>query len=293
MRLNADPLISLWLDQPEARNTELVGGKAASLASLATVKRVPPGFCISSKAYEEWGKQAINGRGLAQELCDSVHSMYSELESRTGVCRVPVAVRSSAVDEDGSGDSFAGLHDTYLNVVGPDAVTAAVVKCWASLTSPRALNYRTSRGLDIGAARMGVVVQQLVPADVSAVVFSANPITGDTGEALINANYGLGESVVSGMATPDTIVVRKSDLSQQSVTIGAKEFMSVRTDAGAAEVPVPRILRAQSALSADQIHEIAQLAIDLERHCGWPVDVECAIHNSTLYMLQCRPITTL
>lgn len=293
MRLSANLLTSLWFDHPEARNTELVGGKAASLATFASVKRVPPGFCISSKAYEDWGAQALNGHGPVQELRDTVHHMYSQLESRTGMNRVPVAVRSSAVDEDGSGDSFAGLHDTYLNVIGPDAVTEAVVKCWASLTAPRALNYRKSRGLDIATARMGVVVQQLVPADVSAVVFSANPITGDTNEALINANYGLGESIVSGMVTPDTIVVQKSDLSQQSVTIGAKESMSVRTETGSEEVPVPRIMRAQSALSADQISEIAQLAIDLERRCGWPVDVECAIHNSTLYMLQCRPITTL
>jgi pyruvate,water dikinase len=293
MQLRTGSLTSLWFDHPEALKTELVGGKAASLAALATVKRVPPGFCISSKAYEAWGAEALNGHGPVNELRDTVRSMYAELESRTGVAGVPVAVRSSAIDEDGSGDSFAGLHDTYLNITGPDAVTAAIVKCWASLTSPRALDYRKSKGLDIVSARMGVVVQQLVPADVSAVVFSANPITGDTGEVLINANYGLGESVVSGMATPDTISIQKSDLSRQSVNIGAKEFMSVRTGSGTEEVPVPRIMQSQPALSEKQAREIAELAIDLERHCGWPVDVECAIHNSTLYVLQCRPITTL
>lgn len=293
MRLETGRLTSLWLDHPEARKIELVGGKAASLATLASVKRVPPGFCLSARAYEVWGAEALNGSGPARELCDAVHRMYSELESRTGADGVPVAVRSSAIDEDGSGDSFAGLHDTYLNIAGSDAVTAAIVKCWASLTSQRALDYRKSKGLDIVSARMGVVVQQLVPADVSAVVFSANPVTGNTNEALINANYGLGESVVSGLATPDTITVQKSDLSRQSVVIGAKEFMSVRTDSGTEEIPVPRIMQSQPALSTEQVCEIAQLAIDLERHCGWPVDVECAIHNSTLYLLQCRPITTL
>ncbi len=293
MQLRSDPLTAVWFDHPEARKVELVGGKAASLANLASVQRVPPGFCLSVKAFEVWGAQALSGGAPAIELGKTVRDLYSELESRTGVRDVPVAVRSSAIDEDGSGDSFAGLHDTYLNIVGPEAVIDAVVKCWASLTSPQALQYRESKGLQVDSARMGVVVQQLVPADVSAVVFSANPITGDTDEVLINANYGLGESVVSGMATPDTITVRKSDLSQQSVVIGAKEYMSVRTDTGTEEIPVPRIMQSQPALSAEQVSEIAQLAIDLEQHNGWPVDVECAIHDSALYLLQCRPITTL
>ena len=293
MRLSSGPLTSLWFDHPEARNTERVGGKAASLAALASVKRVPPGFCVSADAYDAWGARALERGTPGEELRDIVRGMYSELEARTGVPGTPVAVRSSAIDEDGSGDSFAGLHDTYLNIIGAESVTDAIVKCWASLTSQRALDYRKLRGLDTDSARMGVVVQQLVPADVSAVVFSANPITGSRDEALINANYGLGESVVSGMATPDTIIVSKSDVSQQSLAIGAKEFMSVRTESGTEEVSVPRIMRSQPALSQDQAAEIAQLAIDLERHCGWPVDVECAFHDSILYTLQCRPITTL
>lgn len=291
--LGIDPLSALWFDHPEAQRLELVGGKAASLARLAVDQRVPPGFTLSTKSYEIWGATTIGTGNIAPEFVNAVEELYAELEIRTGVMAVPVAVRSSAVDEDGTGDSFAGLHDTFLNIVGADAVMGAVVKCWASLNSPQALQYRKSKRLDVEAARMGVVVQQLVPADASAVAFSANPISGDRNEILINANYGLGESVVSGMATPDTIILQKSDLSQQSLTIGPKEYMSIRTDHGTEEKPVPRSMQAMPALSPAQVTEIAQLAVELEQRNGWPVDIECAFHNGLLYLLQCRPITTL
>lgn len=293
MQLPTNPLAALWFDHPDAQQLELVGGKAASLAKLAEAQRIPPGFILSTKAYDEWSHQSLDDGIPAPELGAAVREMYTELESRTGVNNVPVAVRSSAIDEDGSGDSFAGLHDTYLNVIGTEAVARAIVKCWSSLKSPQALHYRESKGLDVESARMGVVIQQLVPAEASAVAFSANPITGETSEVLINSNYGLGESVVSGMATPDTIIVQKNDTSQQALTIGAKEFMSVRTLHGTEEQHVPQLLRSQPALSSEQVSEIAQLAINLERSTGRAVDIECAFHDGLLYLLQCRPITTL
>ncbi len=140
---------------------------------------------------------------------------------------------------------------------------------------------------------MGVVVQQLVFADVSAVAFSANPINNNRNEVLINANYGLGEAVVSGLVTPDTIVVDRNDLSKQSLTIGAKEKMTVRTENGTEEKKVPRIMQGMAVLTDTQATEIAELVINLENRNGWPVDVELAIHDSQLYLLQCRPITTL
>jgi phosphoenolpyruvate synthase/pyruvate phosphate dikinase len=178
-------------------------------------------------------------------------------------------------------------------VIGSDSVVEMIIKCWRSLGNEHAIDYRKANGLDIDSAQMGVVVQQLVFADVSAVAFSANPISGERSEVVINANYGLGEAVVSGLATPDTIVLQRSDLSQQTVTIGAKEIMTVRTDNGTDEKPVPRIMRGMQVLTEAQATEIAQLVVNLEEHNGWPVDVECAIHDSQLYLLQCRPITTL
>ncbi len=274
-----------------ADNVSLFGGKAASLARLGSAGRIPPGFSLSVNEYQCWADSGSDE--MPPQIVQDIHRAYEALERISGVIDVPVAVRSSAVDEDGIGESFAGLHDTFLNIIGADRVVDAVIRCWRSLGNKHAIDYRVENGLDIESAQMGVVVQQLVFADISAVAFSANPVSGERNEVLINANYGLGEAVVSGLATPDTIVINRDDLFQQSVTVGAKEIMTVRTEFGTDEKPVPRIMQGMPVLTEDQAKEIAELVISLENHNGWPVDVECAIHESQLYLLQCRPITTL
>jgi pyruvate,water dikinase len=216
------------------------------------------------------------------------------LASRCGVpFDVPVAVRSSALDEDGDLTSFAGQHETELNVVGIEAVLGAVARCWASGRTERALTYRRRQGLEVKGVRLAVVVQQLILADISAVVFSANPVTNDRNEVVVTASWGLGESLVGGTATPDTWVVRKEDLGVLDEQVGAKERMTVAVDGGAREVPVPRLLREKLSLSRAQVAQLARLAVDLEARMGWPVDVEVAYFGEHLYLLQCRPITTL
>ena len=280
-----------FFNDPGADDVALFGGKAASLAKLGSKGRIPPGFSISVDSYSSWVDDGNDQ--MPPDVSAEIKQAYGALERTCAVIDVPVAVRSSAVDEDGIGESFAGLHDTFLNVIGADPVIEAVIKCWRSLGNQHAIDYRVANGLEVESARMGVVVQQLVFADVSAVAFSANPIDGNREEVVINASYGLGEAVVGGLVTPDTIVIKRSDLSQQSLTIGAKERMTVRTENGTDEKPVPRIMRGMPALSEDQATEIAELVVSLEKHNGWPVDVECAIHDSQLYLLQCRPITTL
>jgi phosphoenolpyruvate synthase/pyruvate phosphate dikinase len=219
----------------------------------------------------------------------------------TGQDQPAVAVRSSAVDEDGADTSFAGQHDTYLNIVGAEAVCEAVLRCWASAKAPRVLEYRRQHGLPVDGARIAVLVQQLILADVAGVVFSANPMTGRLGEVVINASLGLGESVVGGSVTPDTYVV--STESSPVDTPGAwevrqrglaeKRRMTVAVAGGTREVDVPRLLWSRPSLQDAQIVEMARLAHDLERAMGWPVDLECAYRNDVLYLLQCRPITTL
>ena len=281
----------LFFDDPGADDVLLFGGKAASLAKLGSAARIPPGFSISVDSYSSWFDDGSDQ--MPPDVSAEIKEAYKVLERTSAVIDVPVAVRSSAVDEDGIGESFAGLHDTFLNVIGADPVIEAVIKCWRSLGNQHAIDYRVANGLEVESARMGVVVQQLVFADVSAVAFSANPISGNREEVVINASFGLGEAVVGGLVTPDTIVIKRSDLSRQSLTIGAKESMTVRTENGTDEKPVPRIMRGMPALSEDQATEIAELVVSLEKHNGWPVDVECAIHDSQLYLLQCRPITTL
>ena len=138
-----------------------------------------------------------------------------------------------------------------------------------------------------------MLVQQLVASDVAAVVFSANPITGSRDEIMINASWGLGESIVGGTVTPDTFVVRKSDLAITSRTIAEKQRMTVSASGGTHEVDVPRFLRAQASLNDQQVVEMAKLAMTLEGTMEHPVDIECAYAGGELHLLQCRPITTL
>ena len=153
--------------------------------------------------------------------------------------------------------------------------------------------YRQRQGLATTAMQMAVLVQQLIPADSAAVVFSANPVTGNQAELVINASWGLGESIVSGAVTPDSWVVRKGDLTAVAVRLADKQTMTVPTPGGTGQRPVPRWLRTQPSLTLDQCLELAQLAVHLERTMGWPVDLECVYRGGLLYLLQCRPITAL
>jgi pyruvate,water dikinase len=141
--------------------------------------------------------------------------------------------------------------------------------------------------------QLAVLVQQLVASDVSAVIFSANPITGNREEVMINASWGLGESIVGGTVTPDTFIVRKSDLAVFERVITEKQRMTVSASGGTHEVEVPRFLRKEASLNDAQIIEMASLAMTLEATMAHPVDVECAYAGGELYLLQCRPITTL
>jgi pyruvate,water dikinase len=286
----------VWLGEPAAEIRAFVGGKVAPLSRLAAQLQVPPGFCLTTRAHD-LAEGQTEGAALPQALRRQVAAAYRRLAERAGIARPAVAVRSSAVDEDGADASFAGQHDTYLNIVGEEAVCDAIVRCWASAGAPRALEYRRQHGLATDSARIAVLVQQLVLADVAGVVFSANPLTGRRDEVVINTSWGLGESIVGGSVTPDTYVVRAAGApaSWQIAERGLaeKRRMTVAVAGGTREVDVPRLLRHQPSLEDRQIVEMAHLARELERTMGWPVDLECAYRDDVLYLLQCRPITTL
>lgn len=269
-----------WLNMPDCRDPARVGGKAANLGRLAAAHPVPPGFCLAASE--------ASARPSVAELADA----YARLGDRCGTPHPRVAVRSSAVDEDGALASFAGQHESYLNVVGVEAVAEAVQRCLESAHTERALHYRRSHNLREEAG-VAVLVQQLVLADVSAVVFSADPCTGARDRIVINATWGLGESLVGGTVTPDLYVVDKRSLTTLEQRIAEKVLMTVVSPEGTREVPVPRCMQSESALTADQILALAHLARTLEETQGWPVDLECAFQNEHLYLLQCRPITTL
>ena len=275
----------LWLGDPKSFDAGLVGGKAANLSRLARLyHRVPDGFSLPVTVMDE---------AHPLDLRDEITRAISDLMACHSLDDFIAAVRSSAVDEDGATASFAGQHETYLNIVGAESIIQAVIRCWESARSEHALDYRRQQGLSVERPQIAVLVQQLVASDVSAVVFSANPITGNRDEIMINASWGLGESIVGGTVTPDTFIVSKSDLAITSRTIADKQHMTVSIVGGTHEVEVPRFLRAQASLNDEQVVEMAKLALTLEATMEHPVDVECAYAGGELYLLQCRPITTL
>ncbi|WP_367127385.1 PEP/pyruvate-binding domain-containing protein [Saccharothrix sp. HUAS TT1] len=276
-----------WLGEPGAsQDPATVGGKAANLSLLAARFTVPPGFCVVGASTDGEPPSTDGEPALAE---DAIRAAYRELSHGAG--DVAVAVRSSAVDEDGEDASFAGQNETFLNVRGAAAVIAAVRDCVASFGSERARSYRRQRGLGDVPRRYAVLVQRLVVADVAGVAFSVDPVTGDPDHVLINAAWGLGESVVGGAVTPDTYLF---DTTADAVVprVAVKEVMTVATPGGTAEVRVPERLREHPCLDDAAVRTTARLAVDLEKAMGRPVDVEFAWAGDRLHLLQCRPVTT-
>ncbi|HEX5502970.1 MAG TPA: PEP/pyruvate-binding domain-containing protein [Thermomicrobiales bacterium] len=283
----------VWLGEPACADHALTGGKAAALSALVAVGNVPPGFCLTATAAARWWPLVGDDGAAPPGLRPALAAAYRALAARCGEDAPPVAVRSSATDEDGATASFAGQHESYLNVVGADDVADAVARCWRSGRSERAVAYRRQNGLPPPPAGLPVLVQQLVVADASAVAFSTNPVTGDHGEVVIDAAWGLGESLVGGTVTPDTFVVRKADLAITARHPAEKRAMTIPAAAGTRAVAVPRFLRHAPALDDAQVLAIARLALALEARCGHPIDAECAYREGQLYLLQCRPVTAL
>ncbi|MEU7898872.1 PEP/pyruvate-binding domain-containing protein [Nonomuraea sp. NPDC049152] len=296
-----------------------VGGKAANLGELTRAGLpVPTGCCLTTEAYH----RVAEGTGLKDVIAelamtevadtatlaelagrarallleapvpDEVREAVDEAYARLGD-RVPVAVRSSATAEDLPYASFAGQQDTYLNVVGPEAVRDAVRRCWASLWTDRAVAYRASNGIDHAAVRLAVVLQWMVDAEVAGVMFTANPVTGRRHEAVIDAAPGLGEAVVSGAVNPDRFVV---DMASGRITergIGDKR-VSIRSLPGGGTERTELGGTREACLTDTQVRELSALGRKVEDHYGAPQDTEWAIDaDGALWLTQARPITTL
>jgi phosphoenolpyruvate synthase/pyruvate phosphate dikinase len=275
-----------WLGEPHANEPAVVGGKAASLSRLAAGYRVPPGFALTARAL------GLAAPDLARGVVPlPLRAHIAEAYGALGEGRV--AVRSSAIDEDGDAHSFAGQHETFLNVEGVDPIAEAVVLCFASAFTARALDYRLHVGLPVDHIGLAILVQSQILADSAGVVFSANPITGSLDEIVITMSYGLGESIVGGTTTPDTFIVRKCDLAIVSRTIGEKRLMTVPVPGGTRELETPAFLRDLPSVTDELVLELAALALRLEADQGAPVDIECAVKGTDVYLLQSRPITTL
>lgn len=206
-----------------------------------------------------------------------------------------VAVRSSANAEDLPEQSFAGQHDTYLNIHGGNELLEAIRNCWASLWNASAIGYRNLHDVSHGDVRMAVVVQVMVPAEVSGILFTANPTTGERSELIVNASFGLGEAIVSGQVTPDTFVVDRDSGSLKESHLGTKhERTTVSNDQGVNSEPVPQAERDLPSLSVDELKRLTELSLRTEKLFGGiPQDIEWAISEDHLYLLQARPITRL
>jgi hypothetical protein len=283
---------------------------------------VPGGFHVTASAYRRYvdenklqgrildlAKPEITGRTVSFDAASAaIQALFEEAESSAAIVSEirqayvglggdgpAVAVRSSANAEDLPDMSFAGQQDTYLNVCGEEALIAAVHRCWSSLWTPRAISYRHQMGIDQDAVAMAVVVQLMVPSDVSGILFTANPATGERSEMIVNASFGLGEAVVGGQVTPDTYVVDRESRVAKETTIGAKEQKIVSDgDHGTRFEDIAESERIKSSLSEEALEELVSRALDIEQlFDGVPQDIEWAISDGTLWLLQSRPITNL
>ena len=279
----------VWLGDNASHDPRCVGPKAAHLSRLVGAYCVPAGFCLSADAYRRAGPLGC----VTPELRRAVTEAYERLASLSGVAQPRVAVRSSAVDEDGPLASFAGQHETLLNVIGVDALLEAIEHSWASARNEQALAYRKQHGLSVDDIGLAVLVQLLIMSDVSGVMFSANPVSGRREELMVSASWGIGESIVGGTVTPDTWILQRDTLELLAERLGDKRRMTVAISDGTREVDVPRRMHHQPSLSISQVQEVARLGQRLEALKGWPVDIEFAYAGGQLYLLQCRPITTL
>jgi len=304
-------------------DTSLVGGKGANLAKLSAAGfPVPPGFCITTKAYEEFIQHAglkekistvietsdpfrleqmqkhgahIRQRILESKVPQEIHNAL--LTAYRGFPReknqdLSVAVRSSATTEDLSSHSSAGQHDTYLNISRQSEFLQCVKKCWASLWTNRAIAYRTRNAIDQTTASMAVIVQQMIPSDVSGITFTVDPVTRNRNELIINASWGLGKSVVSGRVSPDEYTVRKDTLAVTEKKISNKIVMSVPGKGRTQETPVPSKKRRKPCLPDKHVQRLASLGKRIEDLFHAPQDIEWGIHKDRIYILQSRTITT-
>lgn len=304
-----------------------VGGKAANLGELIGAGfPVPPGFVLPAadhlaaladagvhedvaRLYGEVLAAAAADPGALDALCGrlvdvarsapvppglatAVRAAYAQLPDPDGNGAV-VAVRSSAVGEDGADDSFAGMNATFTNVRGADALLARVVDCWASAYTPRVVAYRSERGLT-GEPAVAVVVQEMVPAQRAGVAFTADPSSGRTDVVVVEAAFGQGEVVVSGAVEPDTYEFAADGVRLTSLRVGHQTHEIVRGRDGADLTVELDPERAHArVLSDDEAGAVARLALRVQSHFGVPQDVEWAMVGRQLFLLQSRPITTL
>lgn len=313
-----------WFDEiPNGELAMAAGGKGASLCRMSRAGLpVPGGFIVRSEmfnAYMEanglWDyvfekletidfssdasliavsaeiRRKIIDCPVPQEMAEDIVKHYTQI----GSGREPVAVRSSGTAEDLDDASFAGQQETFLFVIGNDDVVKFIKECWASLYNDRAIFYRREKKFDERSISIAVVVQRIVSAQKAGVMFTSNPITNDYNTVVLEAAWGLGEAIVSGIVTPDNLWIDKRTGEVTTEYISEKETMVVRLSerGGTKEEPVPEELREAPVLTDDERNKLVELARKIEDFYKKPEDIEWAIVDGQVYLLQSRPITTM
>ncbi|GIV96247.1 MAG: phosphoenolpyruvate synthase [Herpetosiphonaceae bacterium] len=274
----------LSLDEITAEDGDLVGSKALRLAELRQVGvAVPPGFVITNAAY---ALVRETPGGMPIELQQAIADAYAALGDH-----VAVAVRSSASAEDSHGASFAGQYSSFLNIIGIKALLEHIAACWASLYEEHAVHYRSSKGIDEQVA-MAVLVQQLVPAEAAGVMFTLNPLSGLEEELVIEASWGLGEALVSGLVTPDRYLVDRDQGVVRERTIAEKRLQIAAGAQGTVKHEVTPERRTIAVLDDQQILSLAALGEQIQAHYGAPLDIEWALSGGRFFILQARPLTS-
>ena len=322
-----------WFDEIGKEDVGIVGGKGANLGELTSFGLpVPPGFCVTAEAYTKFIKYAeldevvkflmeavdvenvddltnvskeiqtkIKEKDFDPELEEEILRAYREFSENIGVKDPEVAVRSSATAEDLPDASFAGQQDTYLHISGEEELLNHIRDCFASLWTSRAIYYREKQNYDHFDVALSVVIQKMVNSEKSGVMFTANPINNSTDEMMINASYGLGEAVVSGIVTPDEYIIDKKTKKVIEKNISEKEYMVIKNEngVGTRTVNVKDVLGEDAikaeALSAEELDTLIERGLKVEKLYGSVQDTEWGFDTDTkeFYFLQSRPITTL
>ena len=308
----------------------MVGGKNASLGEMIKAGiRVPPGFAVTTDSYLNFITETgikdkifeilshlqpddvnalnkasaeiqglINNTSMNDEVQSAIEMGYSQLCEKCNVKQVPVAVRSSATAEDLPTASFAGQQDTYLWVVGADNIINSVRKCWASLYTPRAIDYRNKNNFPHEKVLISVGIQKMVNSRTAGVMFTLNPTNGDPSKVVIEGSWGLGETVVSGSVNPDKFVVDKVVMETSERTISAKHIKCVHDPKGGEviDVDVEEEMQSKCCLEDQEIKELVKVAKGIESHYGRAMDIEWAIDMDfsfpeSMFIVQARPET--
>ncbi|MGY4907763.1 rifamycin-inactivating phosphotransferase [Streptomyces sp. 900116325] len=308
------------LQEVDETQVAAVGGKGAHLGGLSRIEgiRVPAGFCVTTDAFRRIMAEAPSIDDRLDQLSrldpddrEAIRTLSAEIRRTIEGIAVPgdlaaaitravtqigeqaaYAVRSSATAEDLPTASFAGQQDTYLNVVGPTAILQHVSRCWASLFTERAVTYRRRNGIDHRTVHMAVVVQRMVFPDAAGILFTADPVTGNRKVATVDAGFGLGEALVSGLVNPDVFKVRHGEVVAKAIA-AKKRAVHALPGGGTQEVVIDSQRQDQPALTDAQVVRLVQLGRRIEAHFGRPQDIEWCLVDDGFQIVQSRPVTTL